>query len=99
MKFERLGWEVWGSRLLGQGPGVLRGSELLGQVNLSALHHNPVDPNKLILEAGYIFLVPPKGHQVYTLTNIKKEPYIHSPKTGEKKKTYFISPQALGFRV
>ena len=32
-------------------------------------------------EVGYIFLVPPKGHQVSTLTNIKKEPYIHSPKT------------------
>ena len=32
-------------------------------------------------EVGYIFLVPPKGHQVYTLTNISKEPYIHSPKT------------------
>ena len=29
----------------------------------------------------YIFLVPPKGHPVYTLTNFKKEPYIHSPKT------------------
>ena len=32
-------------------------------------------------EVGYIFLVPPTGHQVYTLTNMIKEPYIHSPKT------------------
>ena len=32
-------------------------------------------------EAGLIFLVPPTGHQTYTLTNITKEPYIHSPKT------------------
>ena len=30
-------------------------------------------------EVGYIFLVPPKGDQVYTLTNIGKEPEIHSP--------------------
>ena len=28
-----------------------------------------------------MFLVSPKGHQVYTLTNLKKEPYIHSPIT------------------
>ena len=34
-----------------------------------------------LYEVGYIFLVPPKGHQVYTLTNTKKEPYIHSPIT------------------
>ena len=33
-----------------------------------------------ICEVGFIFLVPPKGHPVYTLTNIKKEPYVHSPK-------------------
>ena len=32
-------------------------------------------------EVGNVFLVPPKGHPIYTLTNIKKEPYIHSPKT------------------
>ena len=32
-------------------------------------------------DVGFIFLVPPKGHPVYTLTNIEKEPYIHSPKT------------------
>ena len=31
-------------------------------------------------EVGYIFLVSPKGHQTYSLTNIKKEPSIHSPK-------------------
>ena len=31
-------------------------------------------------EVGYIFVVPPKGHPIYTLTNVKKEPYIHSPK-------------------
>ena len=30
-------------------------------------------------EVGYISLVSPKGHRVYTLTNIKKEAYIHSP--------------------
>ena len=28
-----------------------------------------------------MFLVPLKGRQISTLTNIKKEPYIHSPKT------------------
>ena len=27
-------------------------------------------------EAGFIFLVPRKGHPVCTLTNIKREPYI-----------------------
>ena len=27
------------------------------------------------------FLYPPKGHQVYEITNVKKEPYIHLPKT------------------
>ena len=32
-------------------------------------------------EVGFIFLVSPKGHQVYTLTNIETEPYIHSPIT------------------
>ena len=32
-------------------------------------------------EVGYICLVPPKGHPVYTLTNIQKEPFMHSPKT------------------
>ena len=31
-------------------------------------------------EVGYIFVVPPKGHPIYTLTKFKKEPYIHSPK-------------------
>ena len=40
-----------------------------------------VDPKVEAHEAGYIFLVPPKGHQVYTLTKFKKEPYIHSPRT------------------
>ena len=37
------------------------------------------------LRFGFIFLVPPKGHPIYiyiyTLTNIKQEPYMHSPKT------------------
>ena len=35
----------------------------------------------MLCEVGYIFRVSPKGHPVYTLTNIKKEPYIHSPVT------------------
>ena len=41
-----------------------------------------VGPRQLIFtlyEVEYIFLVPPKGHTIYALTNIKKEPYIHSP--------------------
>ena len=33
-----------------------------------------------LYHVGFIFLVSPKGHQIYTLTNIQKEPYIHSPK-------------------
>ena len=32
-------------------------------------------------DVRYIFRVPPKGHPMYTLTNIEREPYIHSPKT------------------
>ena len=32
-----------------------------------------------IYEVGFIFLVSPKGHSIYTLTNNQKEPYIHSP--------------------
>ena len=35
-------------------------------------------PKYSLFEVGFDFLVSPKGHQVYTLTNIKKEPYIHS---------------------
>ena len=35
----------------------------------------------ILYEVGFIFLVPPKGDPAYTLTNFKKEPYIHSPKT------------------
>ena len=42
---------------------------------------NKVFRGALGYEVGYIFLVPPKGHPVYTLTNFKKEPYIHSPRT------------------
>ena len=30
----------------------------------------PIRPALALCEVGYIFLVPPKGHQVYTLTNI-----------------------------
>ena len=32
-------------------------------------------------EGGFIFLVPPKGHEVYTLTKIKKEPYTLTNKS------------------
>ena len=32
-------------------------------------------------EVGFKFLVSPKGHPIYALTNIKKEPYVNSPIT------------------
>ena len=32
----------------------------------------------MIFEVGFLVLVSPKGHQVHTLTNMKKEPYKHS---------------------
>ena len=31
-----------------------------------------VELRATLYEAGYIFLVPPKGHQIYTLTHMKK---------------------------
>ena len=47
-----------------------------------------------VYEVGFIFLVPPKGHQVYTLTNIKKEPNIHSPKTVQETLLHVGAPSA-----
>ena len=56
-----------------------RGQEVLFAINP---HHQSQSPDMLTsYEVGFIFLVPPKGHPVYTLTKIKKEPYMHSPKT------------------
>ena len=31
--------------------------------------------------SGFTFLASPKGRAIYTLTNVEKEPYIHSPIT------------------
>ena len=47
------------------------------------LHMQTCRPSKGILgvEVGFIFLVLLRGHQVYTLTYLRKEPYIHSPTT------------------
>ena len=41
---------------------------------------SPSKPQAHLREVGLILLVPPKGHPVHTLTKIKKEPSIHSPK-------------------
>ena len=32
-------------------------------------------------EVGFVYLVSPKGHPIYTLTNFEKEPCTHSPIT------------------
>ena len=51
-----------------------------------------------LYEAGYIFLVPPKGHPRYTLTKIKKEPYVHNLRQQVAHSLHVSGTCAIGFQ-